>query len=146
MSNTQILASFAANLKIEQIPKDVVARTEDLFLDSFASALAGRGARPVAATQKHAFAFGPQSGPCEVLISRRTTSPFFAAMINAAASHFAEQDDLHNSSVLHPATVVFPAAWATAQALGRSGKEFIAAAVAGYELGIRVGQFLGRSP
>lgn len=145
MSNTQILASFAANLKFEQIPKDVVARTEDLFLDWFGSALAGREARPVETIQKYAFEFGPPSGPCEVLISRRTTSALFAAMINAAASHFAEQDDLHNSSVLHPATVVFPAAWAAAQALGRSGKEFIAASVAGYEVGIRVGEFLGRS-
>src|SRR6202035_3786136 len=114
MSNTQILASFAANLEFEQIPNDVVARTEDLFLDWFGSALAGRGARPVETIQKLALEFGPQSGPSEVLISRRTTSPLFAAMINAAASHFAEQDDLHNSSVLHPATVVFPAAWAAA--------------------------------
>src|SRR5580698_515018 len=145
MSNTRILASFASNLKFEQIPKEVIERTADLFLDWFGSALAGRGARPVESIQKHAFYFGPQSGSCEVLISRRTTSPLFAAMINAAASHFAEQDDLHNSSVLHPGTVVFPAAWAVAQALGRSGKEFIAASVAGYEVGIRVGEFLGRS-
>jgi 2-methylcitrate dehydratase PrpD len=145
MSNAQILASFAANLEFEQIPRDVVARTEDLFLDWFGSALAGRGARPVETIQKLALDFGPQSGSCEVLISRRTSSPLFAAMINAAASHFAEQDDLHNSSVLHPATVVFPAAWAAAQALGRSGKEFITASVVGYEVGIRIGEFLGRS-
>ena len=145
MTNTEILAAFAANLKYEQIPTEVVRRTEDLFLDWFGAALAGRGARPVESIQKLALDFGPQSGPCEILISRRTTSPLFAAMVNAAASHFAEQDDLHNSSVLHPATVVFPAAWAAAQALGRSGKEFIAASVAGYEVGIRVGEFLGQS-
>ena len=36
------------------------------------------------------------------------TSPFLAAMANAAASHVAEQDDVHNGSVFHPATVVFP--------------------------------------
>jgi 2-methylcitrate dehydratase PrpD len=145
MSNTQILASFAANLEFDRIPKDVVARTEDLLLDWFGSALAGRGARPVETIQKLALDFGPQYGSSEILISRRTSSPLFAAMVNAAASHFAEQDDLHNSSVLHPATVVFPAAWAAAQALGSSGKEFIAASVAGYEVGIRVGEFLGRS-
>ena len=32
MSNTQILASFAANLKFEQIPKDVVARLNQAFV------------------------------------------------------------------------------------------------------------------
>jgi 2-methylcitrate dehydratase PrpD len=69
----------------------------------------------------------------------------FAALINGAASHFVEQDDLHNSSVLHPGTVVFPAVLAAAQAVGASGREFIAASVAGYECGVRVGEFLGRS-
>ncbi|MDZ4058103.1 MAG: MmgE/PrpD family protein, partial [Polynucleobacter sp.] len=66
-------------------------------------------------------------------------------MSNAAASHVVEQDDLHNSSVFHPATVVFSPALACAQALGRSGLEFLTAAIAGYEVGIRVGEFLGRS-
>src|SRR5207244_9757563 len=63
----------------------------------------------------------------------------------AASSHFAEQDDLHNSSVFHPGTVVFPPALAVAQTLGCSGRDLITAAVAGYEVGIRVGEFLGRS-
>ena len=56
-----------------------------------------------------------------------------------------EQDDVHNSSVFHPATVVFPPALAMAQQLGASGKALITASVAGYEVGIRVGEFLGRS-
>ena len=85
MTNTKLLAAFAANLKYEQIPIDVVRRTEDLFLDWFGAALAGRGARPVESIQKLALTFGPQSGPCEILISRRSTSPLFAAMVNAAA-------------------------------------------------------------
>jgi len=122
MTHAQTLATFAAQLCFDQIPDDVIRRTEDLFLDWYGSALAGRGARPVETIHTLAFEFGPASGPCEVLISRRSTSAFFAAMVNAAASHFAEQDDLHNSSVLHPATVVFPAALAVAQSLGRSGK------------------------
>ncbi|VWC86617.1 2-methylcitrate dehydratase [Burkholderia lata] len=145
MTHTQTLANFAAHLRFDQIPVDVIRRTEDLFLDWYGSALAGRGARPVETIHTLAFAFGPASGPCEVLISRRTTSPLFAAMVNAAASHFAEQDDLHNSSVLHPATVVFPAALAVAQSLGRSGQAFLTACIAGYEVGVRVGEFLGRS-
>ena len=67
-------------------------------------------------------------------------------MVNAAASHFAEQDDVHNGSVFHPAAVVFPPALAVAQAHRReSARELLTAAVAGYEVGIRVGEFLGRS-
>src|SRR5882762_4890979 len=123
------LAHFAATLRFEDIPAPVLRRAEDLFLDWFGSALAGKGARPAEAIERFAAAMGPAAGESEVLISRRRTSPLFAAMVNAASSHFAEQDDVHNGAVFHPGAVVFPPALA----------------VAGYEVGIRVGEFLGRS-
>ena len=143
------LANFAANLKIADIPNDVIARAEDLLVDWFGSAIAGKGSRPVEIIAQFAQNMSgydsSHAGPSEVLISRASSSPFLAAMANAAASHVAEQDDVHNGSVFHPATVVFPPALACAQALGASGEEMLTAAVAGYEVGIRVGEFLGRS-
>ncbi|MEP7182785.1 MAG: MmgE/PrpD family protein [Betaproteobacteria bacterium] len=139
------LARFASTLAFDDIPAPVVRRAEDLLLDWAASALAGKGARAVEAIERFAVQMGPADGPSEVLISRRRTSPMFAAMVNAGASHFAEQDDVHNGSVFHPGAVVFPPALAVAQALGRSGRDLLTAAVAGYEVGIRVGEFLGRS-
>jgi len=144
------LATFAANLQYDAIPPAVVERTVNLYVDWFASALGGKGARPVETIAQFARAArgagaGAADGPCEVLIDRTRTTPYFAAMVNGASSHFVEQDDVHNGSVLHPATVVFPVVLALAQATGASGKEFIAAVVAGYEVGIRVGEFLGRS-
>jgi 2-methylcitrate dehydratase PrpD len=142
---TRTLSEFLASIRYEDLPEPVVARTEELFLDWFASALAGRSARPIAALEQFANAMGPAHGPSEILTTRRRSSPFFAALVNGAASHFVEQDDLHNSSVLHPGTVVFPAVLAAGQHAGISGKALIAAAVAGYECGVRVGEFLGRS-
>jgi len=139
------LAEFAANLKFSDIPEAVVRRTEDLLLDWFGSALAGKVGRPVQAIEAIAREMGPQEGRAEVLISRRMTSPLFAALVNGASSHYAEQDDVHNGSVFHPAAVVFPAALAIAQDRGCSGQDLITAAVAGYEAGIRIGEFLGRS-
>jgi len=144
-SATATLARFAVQLRFEAIPPDVVRKTEDLLVDWFGSAVAGHGARPVESLTRFAQAMGPVSGPAEVITTRATTSPYLAAMANAAASHVAEQDDVHNGSVFHPATVVFPAAVAVAQALGASGRDLLAASVAGYEVGIRVGEFLGRS-
>ncbi|RIK99295.1 MAG: 2-methylcitrate dehydratase [Burkholderiales bacterium] len=139
------LARFAAQLRFEDIPEAVVRRAEDLFVDWFGSALAGKGARPVETIARFFESMGPAGGPSEILIHRRTSSPMMAAAVNAASSHFAEQDDVHNGSVFHPAAVVFPPALAAAQALGRSGAELLCAAVVGYEVGIRVGEFLGRS-
>ncbi|WP_422836710.1 MmgE/PrpD family protein [Achromobacter xylosoxidans] len=139
------LAAFAANLRFEDIPAPVLRRAEDLLLDCLASILAGAASRPVLAIDRYAAAMGPADGPSEILINRRRTSPVFAAIVNAAAAHVVEQDDVHNGSVFHPAAVVFPPALAVAQALGRSGRDLLVAAVAGYEVGIRVGEFLGRS-
>ena len=139
------LARFAAGLRFEDLPKAVRLRAEDLLLDWLGSSLAGKGARPVEIIEGVARRMGPAEGPCEVLISRRTTSALFAALVNGASSHYAEQDDVHNGSVFHPGAVVFPAVLATAQELGASGRDLLAAAVAGYEVGIRVGEFLGRS-
>jgi 2-methylcitrate dehydratase PrpD len=139
------LAAFAAGLRFDAIPASVVRKTEDLLVDWFGSALAGKGARPVETITRFTAAMGPSDGAAEVLINRSQSSAYFAAMANAAASHVAEQDDVHNGSVFHPATIVFPVALAMAQTLGSSGRQLLAAAVAGYEVGIRVGEFLGRS-
>jgi 2-methylcitrate dehydratase PrpD len=152
-SHTAQLAAFAAQLRFDAIPEPVVRKTEDLLVDWFGSAVAGHGSRPVESITRFAMAMGPQAapgcdmaaGPSEVITRRAWSSPYLAAMANAAASHVAEQDDVHNGSVFHPATVVFPAAVAVAQAIGASGRQLLTASVAGYEVGIRVGEFLGRS-
>jgi len=142
---TATLAAFAAELAFDAIPHAVVRKMEDLLVDWFGSAVAGHGARPVQSIAAFAMAMGPQSGLSELIVNRTATSPYLAAMANAAASHVAEQDDVHNGAVFHPGTVVLPAAVAVAQAIGASGIQLLTASIAGYEVGIRVGEFLGRS-
>ncbi|MER0041345.1 MmgE/PrpD family protein [Pseudomonas sp. MGal98] len=144
-TNTQQLATFLAELRYDDLPDYVLDRSEDLFLDWLGSALASEGARPIPLFEAYAQKMGPANGPARILVNGRGTSAYFAALVNGASSHLVEQDDLHNSSVLHPATVVFPAALAAAQDLGKSGRELLLASVAGYEAGIRIGEFLGRS-
>ncbi|WP_042411973.1 MmgE/PrpD family protein [Comamonas aquatica] len=139
------LATFAAQLRWDDVPEPVQRKAEDLWVDWFGSVLAGQNARPVHSIARFALSQGPASGPCEVVGQSTTTSPMMAALANAAAAHVAEQDDVHNGSVFHPAAVVFPPALAVAQSLGASGAQLMAACVAGYEVGIRVGEFLGRS-
>lgn len=143
------LANFASQLSIDDIPKEVINRSEDLLVDWFGSAIAGKGSRPVEIITQFAQSMGSfnsaNPGSAEILIARTSSSPFLAALANAAASHVAEQDDVHNGSVFHPATIVFPAALATAQTIGASGEDLLLASIVGYEVGIRVGEFLGRS-
>jgi 2-methylcitrate dehydratase PrpD len=142
---THALAEFVARLCYERIPEHVIEKAKDLMVDWLGSALAGKDARPVAALEHFATMMGPVEGSAEVIPSGATTSALFAALINGAAAHVAEQDDVHNGSVFHPAAVVFPAVLAAAQSVGASGRDVLVATIAGYEVGIRVGEFLGRS-
>lgn len=143
--STMVLVEFSAGLRSQDIPESVLRKTEDLLVDWFGSAVAGKGARAVETIEKFAATMGPSDGASQVIFNRKRTTPYFAAMANAAASHVVEQDDVHNASVFHPATVVFSPALAVAQAIGASGLEFLTASVVGYEVGIRIGEFLGRS-
>ena len=143
---SQLLSEFASDLSIDDVPRDVIERAQWLFLDWIGSAVAGSGSRSAKVFRDFAEMMGPGDGRSSLFGSAVRSSPYFAAMANGAASHVVEQDDLHNGSILHPATVVFPPLFAVAQDNAEiSGKEFLCAAVAGYECGIRVGEFLGRS-
>ncbi|WP_395017313.1 MmgE/PrpD family protein [Dongia sp.] len=144
-TSEQKLCRFVADLRFEAIPPRVIQFGKGLMIDWLGSALAGKGAPQVEALERFAAAMGPSDGPSTIVTSRRKTSPYFAAMVNAAASHVVEQDDVHNGSVFHPATVVFPPVLAVAEAEGKSGRDILTAAIAGYETGIRIGEFLGRS-
>ena len=146
MNESRTLAEFCSHLEFRQIPPEVVQQVLDLMLDWAGSCLAGSRSRQADVFAKLAREMGPSNGPSHIIGRGMTTSPMFAAMVNGAASHVVEQDDLHNSSVFHPATVVFPAVVALAEARsGTTGQDLITAAVAGYESGIRIGEFLGQS-
>lgn len=144
-TSSRVIAEFAANLQFDDIPTEVIRRCEDLLLDTLGSMYAGSTEAPVQKIATFAKEQGPSNGRAQLIPSGENTSPYFAAMVNAAAAHMVEQDDLHNSSVFHPACVVFPPALAMAQDLNASGKALLTACVVGYEVGIRVGEFLGRS-
>ncbi|RSL90072.1 hypothetical protein CEP51_000947 [Fusarium floridanum] len=146
-TRTERLALWAATLQFDDIPHHVVDRTKALFLDWLGCAVAGRNHPAVCAIAKFATQMGPSSGRSELVDGslKFTTSPAFASLINGASSHVVEQDDLHNRSITHPATVIFPAALAVSQDVGANGKDFITACVVGYEVGCRAGQYLGRS-
>ena len=109
------IAEFAAKLDFEDIPDPVLERAKWLFLDWYGSAVAGSTSHSTTVLLKFAKEMGPGAGPCRIIGRPDTTSPWFAALINGASSHVVEQDDLHNSSILHPGTVVFPPIFALAQ-------------------------------
>lgn len=54
MHHTQALCRFLAELTYAQLPEHVLARTEELYLDWLASALASQGAHPIPLFERYA--------------------------------------------------------------------------------------------
>lgn len=103
-TRTAHLVHWAANLRFSDIPKNVVQKTKDFFLDWLGCTIAGRHHPAVAAIARFAAQMGPTSGKSELVDGtlKFTTSPAFASLVNGASSHVVEQDDLHNRSIMHP--------------------------------------------
>ena len=67
-----------------------------------------------------------------------------AALVNGSQVQGFELDDMHRNGVLHTGAVVLPALLSVAETRpGMSGREFLTAAVAGYEVAPRVGICMG---
>ncbi|UCF76658.1 MAG: MmgE/PrpD family protein [Betaproteobacteria bacterium] len=138
-SSTRLLADFAATLRFEQIPPDVLARAKLSLLDTLGCCLLGSTCPP--ARKLHEFFRSEGGRPvASILGASERTSPTLAALVNGTAGHAFQLDEVHSGAVLHPGSVVLPAVMAAAESAGGlNGRDWLAAIVAGYEVGIRVG-------
>ncbi len=142
-SLTEQLAHALVAIKASTIDSATIAHAKRFVLDWLGSAVAGTVTPPGAMLQAEAADRGV--GPTQVLGLPQGRDAATAALVNGGLSHIVEMDDLDRGSVVHPGTVVIPAALAMAQDLNRSGKDFLTAVVVGYDAAIRVGDAVGRS-
>ncbi|MCI5837141.1 MAG: MmgE/PrpD family protein [Veillonellaceae bacterium] len=140
MEYTKQLSGFAAGLRYEDLPESAVAAAKTALLDWLGVAVAGAQAETTTILREVCLADMPGERQWVFGAGYATDSTRTAALVNGAASHALDFDDLHNPSVIHLGTVVIPAAWAVATARGASGRELLTAIVAGFEIGGRVGQ------
>lgn len=82
------------------------------------------------------------TGPASVIGTRVRASASEAAFANAVLGHGLVREDMHTGSVSHLGVVIFPTLLALAQTKNISGRDFITAAVCGYEVGASVGRAL----
>src|SRR5215475_14295811 len=130
---SKALASFISQCSYQGLPAGVVQSAKAGLLDWMGSAIRGSVESPARIYNEVARKEGghPQA---TALPDFSRTSASWAAQINAAASHTVEMDDLHPTSVLHPAAPIISAAVAVAESIGANGQELIESIVAGYEI------------
>ena len=142
--HTRRIAEFVSGLTYDQIPADVRERIKLLMLDSLGCAIYGANLEWCRILR----------GTLEKLDATRTTSIWgtnarlssdHAALVNGTQVQGFELDDVHRKAVLHVGAVTLPALIAVAESHTRlSGRDFLTAAVAGYEIGPRVGLCMGQ--
>ncbi|HUF82165.1 MAG TPA: MmgE/PrpD family protein, partial [Burkholderiales bacterium] len=118
---------------------DVRHRVKLLMLDSFGCALYGADLEWCRILQD-TLAKVDSTRDCVVWGTNNKLSAPHAALANGTAVQGFELDDVHRAGVLHVGAVVLPALMPLAEMKrGMTGKDFLTAAVAGYEIGPRVG-------
>ena len=138
-ATTRELAGFVAGLSYDALPADVRERVKALALDLVGIMLRARHeAESTPAMIAAASRLGLAGGTCTVVGDPVGYAPPGAAMLNGTLAHSLDFDDTHAPGSLHPSAPIVPAALAAAEMAGADGKALIAAAVAGYELQIRL--------
>jgi len=132
------LARFVAGLRFDRIPPSVVGQAALLTLDTVGNALAavpedfGRAALAVAAEL---------GGPAESALigGASRVAAANAVLANATLAHGLDFDDTREDAIVHTGCVAVPTALAVGEAVGASGRDVLAAVVAGVEVMCRVG-------
>jgi 2-methylcitrate dehydratase PrpD len=138
-SSTRLLAEFAATLRFEQIPASVLAKAKLSLLDTLGCCLHGSTCPP--ARKLLEFVRNEGGRPvASILGTSERTSATLAALVNGTAAHAFQLDEVHSGAVLHPGSAVVPAVMAAAESAGGvTGRDWLTAMIAGYEVGVRVG-------
>jgi 2-methylcitrate dehydratase PrpD len=134
----QKIADYAIKEQSSRLPPEVIHHAKRAVIDWYAALLPGSVVAP-ATLLEQAFAEDLDRGRARLATGRRATLRA-AALINGAASHSVEFDDIYRDAGYHPGSPVISAALAAAQASGASGEKFLRGVIVGYEVSTRLGE------
>ncbi|MEJ0017729.1 MAG: MmgE/PrpD family protein [Acetobacteraceae bacterium] len=138
---TRALAEQARTLTFADLPDDVRALARQCVMDYVACTLPGSQEDLTAILLAEAEEQG--GTPAATVIGHAGRLPVLsAAMVNGAASHALDFDDVNLAMTGHPTVVLLSALLALAEERGSPGRDVMTAFVAGYELQCRLGLLL----
>lgn len=142
--NAAAAGRFIAAAKGHNYPAEVIDAARMTLVDTIAVGIgaehegAGQAVRRVAAN------WGT-GGEAQILLGGKA-APAAAALINATLSHCLDYDDTHVGAVAHLSSPAWNAALAVGLHVGASERDIMAAYIAGFETGARLGgNFFGQT-
>ncbi|MDP6271165.1 MAG: MmgE/PrpD family protein, partial [Alphaproteobacteria bacterium] len=134
---TAAIAERAAALRFADLTPDAVSVAGQCLLDWFAVTIAGASEPLVRMLVAEAIEEGGIERASLIGAGRGTLAQ--AALINGAAGHALDYDDVHQAMKGHPTVPLVPAILALGESLGANGRDLVTAFVAGYESECRIG-------
>jgi 2-methylcitrate dehydratase PrpD len=138
------LADFVAGLDAARIPHAAHGAVGTLLLDTTACMLAGLGDPVTNEVRAQIVARGGAAESSLVGHAGKAPAPQ-AALHNGMLAHWSEWDDTYDPGAVHGGAVIFPTLLAVCEARGAhgvTGEQFVAAAVAAFEVSCRIGNML----
>lgn len=133
------LASALVHNRSAHTPEAAREKLKACLLDFLACAFEAH----VLPWARQAAALAPAgAGPCTIIGTNLKVPAGDAVFANSVAGHGLVREDMHTGSVSHLGIVVLPPLLALAEQRQVDGAKFIAAAIAGYEAGGRMGRAL----
>ena len=124
---TRQVAQLIGSIEFDQLPEQAIETVKRGTIDCIGVLFAGRD-EPIVKLLLDQVSDGKEA---TLLFDRRRASSADAALLNATAAHALDYDDTGLDG--HPSVVLVPTVLAEGERLGASGRELIAAYVAGYE-------------
>jgi 2-methylcitrate dehydratase PrpD len=134
MNESRALAEFVSALAYESLPIAVVEKAKSLILDQV-GIMRGVATLPWSKViNEYVLDWGSTKQDSTVVHYGYKTKAENAAFANSSFGHGFEIDDLYVYGSSHPGCVVVPTALAMGERQGISGRDFLLAVVAGYEV------------
>jgi 2-methylcitrate dehydratase PrpD len=133
------IAERIGRVSYADLPEEAVHWAKAAILDTVGVTLAG-AAEPCTRIVARVLGAGSGAGGTLIFGTDRRAAPLDAALINGTAAHALDFDDVSNSMGGHPSAPIVPALFALGEVLDCTGRDLIAAYVAGFETETRIGR------
>jgi 2-methylcitrate dehydratase PrpD len=139
-SVSERLADHVHGLSFEDLPGPVVDKTKDLLIHHLGLALRGHD-DPVSRQAVHVGRYlSGSNDDCTVIGEHQGASLLDAVFVNSLLMGYHELDDFQLPPGVHQGVVTYPVALAFGEHTGVSGRDLIAAVVAGYDVVAKLAQ------
>lgn len=145
-SRSRALAEFGTSLAFDDIPEAVRTQAVGAILDTVGVTIFGSTLPWSRIVIDYALLYGQGGGASTILGTTHRVAAPFAALANGALAHAFEMDNLRQPSAgVHSGSTLGPALFAIGEEVGASGRDLVAAFVAGCEIMSRIGDAAGNT-